>query len=121
MRVPGLVVGEEGSGGRAGPECRSAEGLTSPKRAFGSLAGRQAEGGRVLMRGREPWKMGDPHTLFLIAAWLSPAGHRNTYLLHQCHPPGSIPVVLLGGRVMIATWQSLRGWDWMNQWDPPST
>lgn len=61
--VPGLVVGEEGSGGRAGPESRSAEGLTSPKRAFGSLAGRQAEGGRFLMRGREPWKMGDPHTL----------------------------------------------------------
>ena len=61
--VPGLVVGEEGSGGRAGPESRSAERLTSPKRAFGSLAGRQAEGGGFLMSGREPWKMGDPHTL----------------------------------------------------------
>ena len=30
-------------------------------------------------------------------------------------PPESILVVLLGGRVMIAAWQSLRGWDWMDQ------
>lgn len=59
----GWLCGRGGLWWRAGPESRSAERLTSPKRAFGSLAGRQAEGGRFLMSGREPWKMGDPHTL----------------------------------------------------------